>query len=216
MYSTFNARAKSGDQNDEWLTPPELVKKQIASVPKGRPDDVWFDPFKNTGVYYDNYPESVEKDYTEILEGRDFFDYKGKVDIMVSNPPYSLWAQIYEKTIELSPRVVSFVMSQGALTRTRLNRMKEAGYTLTKIHKFDVRSPNKSQMAEGYGAWMPSIFAQWEKGSKKKKADYTYDEKVYDFVERSIEYHQEIAEYNDVKANVFDMLCEGDMPIIIA
>ena len=59
-------------------------------------NDVWFDPFKNTGNYYNQFP-TTNKVYTEILEDKDFFEFEGDVDVICSNPPYSMLNKIIKK-----------------------------------------------------------------------------------------------------------------------
>ena len=46
---------KRTKSNDVFLTPIELVKKHIEMIDYN-PDDIWYDPFKNTGNYFNNYP----------------------------------------------------------------------------------------------------------------------------------------------------------------
>ena len=95
------------------------------------------DPCKGGGVFYDNLPE-CKKDYCEITEGKDFFDYNEKVDLIIGNPPYSLWNKWIEKTCELTDKFC-YIMSNYNLTPPRLNKIKELGYGLTymKILKID-------------------------------------------------------------------------------
>jgi hypothetical protein len=68
--------------------------------------DVWFDPFKNTGHFYDQFP-TENKVWTELLEGRDFFEFNDKVDVVCSNSPFSILDEVFEHIIELNPRVVA-------------------------------------------------------------------------------------------------------------
>ena len=197
-FGTMNKRKKEDKPNDEWITPEGLVKKQIGMLlTKTRDTDVWFDPFKNTGKYYNAFPTD-NKVYTEILEGKDFFEMSEEVDIICSNPPYSLWDQVYKKTIELNPRIVSYVMAKANLTRPRMVRMESAGYKITKIHQFDVKSPNKEQYGRGYRQWMNSFVVQWEKTRSKKPAEFTFDTEAYPFEEKSADYQAEAKEFRDM------------------
>ena len=108
-----------------------------------------------------------------------------------TNPPYSLFASIYEKVIEMSPRVVSFVMSQGSLTRPRRLAMKTAGYSLTKMYHFDVARPNKRHQEAGYKPWMSSIIVQWERLDMPTSiTQTTFNESPYPFCERSENYER--------------------------
>ena len=123
--------------NDVFITPLPLAKKAIdmcvdsMGIGLGH---TWFDPFKNSGSYYNQYPEGERKLYTEILEGRDFFKFDGNVDIICSNPPYSLLDKVIEKSIELEPSVINYLIGVGNLTARRIEMLENAGYGLTKLH----------------------------------------------------------------------------------
>ena len=40
-------------------------------------------------------------DINEILDDRDFFEYSKKVDVISSNPPYSMLDRVFNKTLKL-------------------------------------------------------------------------------------------------------------------
>ena len=139
--------------NDVFITPLSLAKIQIDLI-KSDECDIWMDPFKNNGSYYKQFPESwiVQHQWTEILEGRDFFTYEGHVDIICSNPPFSLINKCLEKFIELSPRVISILVGALNITPRRMEMMEKAGYVQTEF-----------KMA----SWKPivgmAVIIQWEK-----------------------------------------------------
>ena len=72
--------------NDVWITPLPLAKKQIDMVlaslesmvadkqdnSKTLPEIVWYDPFRNSGNYFHQFPKG-DHEWSEILDGRDFF-----------------------------------------------------------------------------------------------------------------------------------------------
>jgi hypothetical protein len=118
--------------NDIFITPLELAKKQISMIDYDL-DDLWIDPFKNSGNFYNQFPTD-KKDWCEILEGRDFFNYDKKVDIICSNPPYSCIDDILKKSVELKPRIITYLIGMGNLTSKRIEYMNKNGYGLSKIH----------------------------------------------------------------------------------
>jgi hypothetical protein len=59
--------------NDVFITPVNLCKVHINLISGNR--GKWLDPFKNSGNYYNNFP-TENKDWCEILQERDFFEYK--------------------------------------------------------------------------------------------------------------------------------------------
>jgi hypothetical protein len=131
-------------------------------------DDVWLDPCRNSGNYYNQFPTN-NKDWCEILDDKDFFDYHGKVDIVVQNPPYSLMNKWIEKNIRLNPRVISFLIGIGNLTTKRIETLEKAGYGLTKLKMMKVHS--------WYGMSCIVVF------EKNKSSIIEFDRKRYYFEE---------------------------------
>ena len=147
---------------DVFITPVELAKKHINFTkqnlePKmffncedgnyeeveGRKADFWYDPFKNSGNYYNNFPDPGMRDWAEILEGKDFFNYEpGKGYrhanqdnlVICSNPPYSMMDKVYERCIELDAKVISFLVAFHSITPRRIEYMEKAGYKIKFLH----------------------------------------------------------------------------------
>ena len=145
---------------DVFITPVELAEKHIGFTHQnlkpymffdadgnydeveGRKADFWYDPFKNSGNYYNNFPEwKAEKDWAEILEGRDFFKYQpGGYDasnvnlVICSNPPYSMMDKVYERCIELDAKIISFLVAFHSITPRRIEYMEKAGYKIKFLH----------------------------------------------------------------------------------
>lgn len=143
MTSKINTSIKQRKKgNDVFLTPIPLVKQQISMIDTNE-DDIWFDPFKNTGNYYDNFPHKKNEiidfynskhEWSEILSNKDFFTFDKKIDIICSNPPYSIMDKVLKKSVELNPRVISYLIGVNNFTAKRLEFMENNGYGLTKIH----------------------------------------------------------------------------------
>ena len=149
--------------NDVFITPLELSKNHINFIDY-KDDDKWLDPCKNNGSYYNQFPNN-NKDYCEILENKDFFDYNEPVDIIIQNPPYSLMDKWINKNIELKPRIISFLIGIGNLTAKRIETLKKSGYGLTKMKMLKV--------FKWYGMSLLVVF------EKDKKSIIEIDRKVY-------------------------------------
>lgn len=149
--------------NDVFITPVELAKTHINMI-ETMTTDVWFDPFKNSGNYYNYFP-TENKEYTEILEGKDFFDYNEKVDVICSNPPYSIINKVLEHSVKLKPRVISYLIGINNLTAKRVEFMKDNGYNITKLHICKVY--------QWYGMSVIVVF------EKDKPSIITYDRVVW-------------------------------------
>jgi hypothetical protein len=154
---------KRKDANDVFITPLELAKKHIDMIDYND-NDIWLDPCKNDGSYYNQFPND-NKNYCEILEDKDFFEYDSYVDIIIQNPPYSLMDKWIDKNIELNPRIISMLIGIGNLTTKRIQKLENAGYGLTKMKMLKVW--------KWYGM---SCIVVFEKG---KKSIIEYDRKVY-------------------------------------
>jgi hypothetical protein len=128
-----NHKIKSREvANDVFITPLDLAKTQIDLI-DSNVSDVWYDPFKNSGSYYNQFP-TENKLWSEILEGKDFFEFNEHVDIICSNPPYSMIDNVLKKCIELQPRTISLLIGINNLTCKRIELMNKNNYGLTKIH----------------------------------------------------------------------------------
>jgi len=90
------------------------------------------DPCKGGGIFYENLPDSCEKFYCEITEGKDFFSFTDKVDWVIGNPPYSLWDRWIDHTVKITNRFC-YIMNCLNLTHTRINRLKELGFGITHL-----------------------------------------------------------------------------------
>ena len=126
--------SKRSKPQDVYYTPPDLVKMHLREcVPYYTEGDLVFDPFYGKGAYYNLYDEffpNCRKEFTEIALGKDFFEYTGKPDIVVSNPPFSILAKVMTRLVELRPRCVSLLLGTINCNRNRLQLMDEGGYNL--------------------------------------------------------------------------------------
>ena len=152
--------------NDVFITPLEVAKQQI-QLHNINDNDLWLDPCRNNkeGSYFNNFPQNVRKDWCEILEGKDFFEYDENVDIICGNPPYSLMDKWIKKTLKLNPKEFSLLIGIGNLTTRRIEIIENAGYGLSKMKMLKIY--------DWYGMSCIVVF------EKNKKSIIEYDRKVY-------------------------------------
>ena len=156
--------------NDVFLTPISLVETHINFIKDlVRDGDKILDPFYGTGNYYNTLVNVFDKcivDWTEIEKGRDFFEYKYEKDIIISNPPYSILNKVFEKSVELKPRVISYLIAVHNLTTRRIETMNNNGYYL-----------HSCKLLKVYKWFGMSCIATFIKGDNKNCIDF--DRVVY-------------------------------------
>jgi hypothetical protein len=117
--------------NDVFHTPVPIVKIMIDMCDINADMKV-LDPCKATGNFYNNLPE-CSKDWCEITEGKDFFDYNQRVDLVIGNPPYSLWSKWLDHTATITDKFC-YIFGVMNFTDFRLRQIEEKGFGLTKMH----------------------------------------------------------------------------------
>jgi hypothetical protein len=74
-------------------TPDSITPLLIAEVPLVSGDRV-LEPFMGEGSFFNHLPTFTLNDWCEILEGRDYKDYKEPIDWVISNPPFKLECKV--------------------------------------------------------------------------------------------------------------------------
>ena len=111
--------------NDDISTPVEISKMIIDMFDI---QGTILDPFKGNGSFYNQYPNNVVKDWCEIKDGKDFFNYHKKVDWIISNPPYSILDEVLEHSFEIADNIVYLVpLSKIVSSMGRIREIKEYG-----------------------------------------------------------------------------------------
>jgi hypothetical protein len=125
-------------------TPVELAKLLIEKIDL-KDGDVVLEPFKGEGAFYDNFPTNVEKEWTEVEEGRDYTSHKGKIDWVITNPPYrletgvkrinSFWLILnhYADKVDKGMAFLTNDKCFGTLTPNRIKILNDKGLYLKKM-----------------------------------------------------------------------------------
>ena len=138
-YSITHTNIKQRSKpNDIFYTPKQLVLKHLEYVKEYvDEDDIILDGFYGSGNYFNLYPQVFTKnnkfEYTEIELGKDFFLFNEPVNMIISNPPYSIIDRVLEKSVQLKPHTISYLIGQANLTCKRIEYMNKNGYYLGKI-----------------------------------------------------------------------------------
>ena len=121
---------------DVFYTPKELALLHIEMIPDEYKTEgnIWLDPCSGKGIYYNNFPTTVDRVQVEITEGDDFLTYPYEDNtVIIGNPPYSIIDEWLKKTIALKPKIFSYLILQHHITPKRLEMLEADGYTMTQM-----------------------------------------------------------------------------------
>lgn len=113
---------------DSVMTPLEVAARVVQEFPLG---GLCLEPCRGTGNIYKALPEP--KDWCEIAEGRDFFDYEGKAEWIVTNPPYSIYDKFLAHCFDVATNVVLLVPIAKAFKSMRIERLVDSYGGLRRI-----------------------------------------------------------------------------------
>jgi hypothetical protein len=126
-------------------TPRKLAEDLVALTPL-EAGDLVLEAFKGEGAFYDALPHFVRKEWCEATQGRDYKDFTGTADWVVSNPPYRLVVEDEKRVNALwllldyfSTRVakgIAFLINDkcfSTLTPKRLDTLAQRGLHLTNM-----------------------------------------------------------------------------------
>lgn len=117
------------------------------------------DPFKGEGSFYDQFPEELAKDWCEIDQGRDFFQYREHVDWIISNPPYSILDDVLAHSFKIADNVVYLVPLSKIVSSMRRVRAIESYGGVPYIY---ILASSKC----GFNFGFPSCIIHFQRGFK--------------------------------------------------
>lgn len=104
----------NSDPNDIVYT-PEIIAKDI--IYWLSPNGVCLDPCKGGGAFYKYLP--MGRAWCELQEGKDFFDFKCKVDWIIGNPPFKTFESFLQHSFELAQNVCYLVPTNKIFQRKK-------------------------------------------------------------------------------------------------
>ena len=123
---------KPNNYSDIVYTPEDVCIRLIEHF---KPSGLILDPSSGEGAFYRNLPEP--KDWCEIEQGKDFFDYTTKVDWVMTNPPWSLMRKFLNHSYKISDNVCFLIPVYHLFTKARLRDMEAAEFRIKEICVFD-------------------------------------------------------------------------------
>ncbi|OUX44535.1 MAG: hypothetical protein CBE21_00715 [Proteobacteria bacterium TMED261] len=101
--STPKERKKT--PNDVIMTNPNTAKWIVDYF---QPTGKMLEPCRGDGAFYNELQNHGDTDWCELTEGKDFLDYNGKVDWIITNPPFSIFDAFLLKSFEIADNIVFF------------------------------------------------------------------------------------------------------------
>ena len=119
------------------MTPQELADTLVRHF---KPTGIILEPCKGTGNFIkaiEGYGQNVSILWCEITEGRDFFDFKDKVDWIITNPPYSKMRKFIQHSMEVADNIVFLTTINHLWLKARIRDIKNANFGIKEIIIFD-------------------------------------------------------------------------------
>jgi hypothetical protein len=131
-------------------TPAQLAIELIKELPL-LATDVLYEPFKGEGAFYNNFPTANPKQWTEIVQGRDYIQHVEEYDWVITNPPYTInvdgkqvnafW-NLLDYFTNRAKKGVAFLANDkcfSTLTPLRLEILKTKGFGISYIKVCSVK-----------------------------------------------------------------------------
>lgn len=122
--------AKNDANADRVYTPRQLAEAIISQLPL---EGSVLDPCKGDGAFFSQFPAQVEAQWCELDFGRDFFDWAGSVDWVVTNPPWSKFRAFLDQAMHVADNVVFLAAFSHFSTKARVNDIRNAGFAMRKV-----------------------------------------------------------------------------------
>ena len=92
------------------------------------------DPCCGNGAFFNKFPDSKNKFWCEITKGADFFEFKEEVDIIISNPPWSLTRKFLNHAMTVTKTIVFLIPINHIVgLKARMRDLDTAGFWLTDV-----------------------------------------------------------------------------------
>ena len=142
--------------NDDVYTPPEIAKIMLEYLPYSE-GETFLEPCRGKGAIYECLPDN--KDWCEIKEGRDFFEWQKEVDWIITNPPYSIFDDFVGHCCEVARNVVLLCpLSKLVSSMGRIRRLESYGNPVSVF----ILSASKCGFPFGF----PACVVHFQKGYK--------------------------------------------------
>ena len=122
---------KNDAEADIVMTPRLLAKAIIDYLPI---EGTVLEPCLGGGAFYDQYPDHVERLWTEVGLDKDFFAFNKKVDWIVSNPPWSIYRKFAAHSYTIADNVAYLItINHDLALKARIRDMEAAGFGIKEV-----------------------------------------------------------------------------------
>ena len=118
MKPTVPNRTDKATAADLVMTPLHIAKMVVNHY---KPTGKVLEPAKGEGAFMDFLPRDTQ--WCEITKDVDFFDFKGQVDWIITNPPYSIYDLFLEHSFKVADNVVFLVPIAKAFKSMKVENM---------------------------------------------------------------------------------------------
>lgn len=142
---------------DKVYTPRDLARLIIGHFPL---QGTVLDPCRGTGAFFDQLPvDQVQREWCEIEDGRDFFDWHRPVDWVLTNPPWSKFRAFLKHSMTVAENVVFLATLNHFTTRARLSDIGAAKFGIREILLFP--TPQKDWPQSGFQVAVVHLQRGW-------------------------------------------------------
>lgn len=176
---------------DSVMTPISIARMVIEEF---NPTGFVLEPCRGTGNIYDLLPEP--KDWCEITQGRDFLEYKGRADWIITNPPYSIYDLFLKHCFKVADNVVLICPIAKAFKSLTIEKMVDDYGGLRKIWLMG------GGQRLGFAFGFPSGCLYYQRGYKgliERKISYKSEKNQTEIVKEIV---------RDLQAKTFDQFGE--------
>ncbi|MTH33572.1 MULTISPECIES: helix-turn-helix transcriptional regulator [Paracoccus] len=145
--------ATNAPAQDLVMTPLDLAAAVIAHF-AGRMTGKVLDPARGQGAFHRHFPAHLHQDWCEITEGRDFLDWQGPVDWVMTNPPWSRLRDFTRHAMRIAPNIVWLAPLTNLTTKARLRDLDEAGFGIAELVLIDTPNDWPQSGFQLVAAWL--------------------------------------------------------------